>query len=144
MTICVTHPTGKCGTRPTEGVHNLSPCIATPTRKTTTKQFLFNLITPPLHILKLKHNICAVCACVWRDFGPHTHANTGQTQQTRGCWLGKRTQKVIPRTKSPQFGLQHPPTCPLSIPPPNHPNFTLCAPQQRCTPHQDNHKIDND
>ena len=59
-------------------------------------------------------------------------------QKNKGCWLGKRTQKVILRIKHPLFGLQHPPTSPLSIPPPTHPNFTLCAPQQRCTLHQDN------
>ena len=62
-----------------------------------------------------------------------TYTQIGKKEKNKGCWLGKLTQKVILQIKFPLFGLQHPPTCPLSIHPPNHPVFTLCAPLWRCT-----------
>ncbi len=98
VTTCVTHSTWKCRTRHTDGVHNLYPSTTTPTRKTTTKHFLFNLA--PLHILKLKPNICAVCACVWQDLGPHTNGNARQTKKQEAD-LERRELNTTPTQWSP-------------------------------------------
>ena len=83
-------------------------------------------------------NICSVGASVAGVILSQHSPNLAKKRKNKGDGGGKHTQKVILWTKTPLFVLQYPPTSPLSIPPPNHPNFTLCAPQQRCTPHQDN------
>ena len=67
------------------------------------------------------------CSNSRRSYPIPTHTQIGKNQKNKGCWLGKLTQKVILRIKFPLFGLQHPPTCPLSIPPPQTPLWAVVS-----------------
>ncbi len=101
MTTCGAHSSYKCGTSPTKVVCDTIPYMTTPTGRTTPYLLYLNCFHPPLHIIKLKPNICQVCACVRQDLGHRTRAKTRQTQKTRDRLEEKRakhnthTQKTI-------------------------------------------------
>ena len=64
--------------------------------------------------------------------------NWTNNSKKEGFGGAQHTQKVIPRTNLPLFGLQHAPTSPLSNPPRSAPILALCPPLWRCTVCQDN------
>ena len=83
----------------------------------------------PTHVRYTPPNICSVAATQSGVLLSQHTPKLAKKQKNKGCWLGKVTQKVIPRIKCPLFGLQHDPTCPLSTPPPPPPPclHTVCT-----------------
>ena len=71
---------------------------------------------------------------VWQEFSyRNPDENWRKREKSKGLGGAKHTQKVIPRTTFPLFGLQHAPTSPLSIPALCHPILAQCPPLWRCT-----------
>ena len=132
MTTCGAHSSYKCGTSPTKVVCDTIPYMTTPTGRTTPYLLYLHCFHPPLHIIKLKPNICQVCACVRQDLGHRTHAKRRQTQKTRDRLEEKRAKQNTHTHKTHHITTLCPSSSPLSLPPFRVPNSAPCATLLRC------------
>jgi len=76
---------------------------------------------------------------LWQElYSRNIHPNWQRSEKTRGMGGGNTHKKLSCEQKPLYLAYNIPLRLLFRSPPPNHPNFTLCAPQQRCTTHQDN------
>ena len=94
--------------------------------------------TNVFYVLSTHAKRCAIVESVGRVLLLIHSRNWTNNSKKEGFGGAQHTQKVIPRTNLPLFGLQHAPTSPLSNPPRSAPILALCPPLWRCTVCQDN------
>ena len=76
---------------------------------------------------------------MWQEFSsPNLDPNWQKSKKTRGVGWENVHKKLSHESNTLYLAYNIPLRLLYRSPPPNHPNFTLCAPQQRCTLHQDN------
>ena len=81
----------------------------------------------------------AQLSTVWQEFSSrNTDASWAKNKKNNGERGKNRQKKLSSKPNHPSLAYNIPLRLLFRSPPPNPPNFTLCAQKQRCTTHQDN------